>query len=319
MRRLRIRLNHGFCGPHAGFLLAEADGLLEAAGIEVQWLPGNGAAAVIADMAEDVCDLAYGDLSALVLRLGHALPGSGPQAVFIGFNRTPLTIAVPIAGGAEHPVDLGGRILTGHARDAALIIFPALARAVGLDASSVRIQPSEATLAEQVRQMVVGDASDGVFGFANTIIASLEGARLNLAGSLRFLDYAAWLPDLYGNALVASRHLVEREPEVLRALVGAVARGFAAAVADPDRAVEAVRRVAPEIDLRVETKRWRGTIAREMAHPEGAVLGIGDAHPARLAQGIALLAEALDLPRKPGAAEVFTPDYLPALEVRRGR
>jgi NitT/TauT family transport system substrate-binding protein len=317
MRRLRIRLNAGFSGPHAGFLLAEADGLLAEAGIAVQWMPGNGAAAVVADMAEDVCDLAYGDLSALVMRLGHSTPGSGPQAVFVGFNRTPLTIAVPIAGTAQHPVDLGGRILTGHARDAALLAFPALARAVGLDARSVRIQPSEASLAEQVRQMILGDASDGVFGFANTIIAALEGAGLNLAGSLRFLDYAEWLPDLYGNALIASRHLVEREPEVLRALVDAIARGFAAAVADPDRGVEAVRRVAPGIDLRIETKRWRATIAREMGHPEAALLGIGDAHPARLAQGITLLAEALDLPRKPGVAEVFTPDFLPAIERRQ--
>jgi len=319
MRRLRIRLNAGFSGPHAGFLLAEEMGLLAQAGITAEWQPGNGAAAVIADMAEDVCDLAYGDLSALVMRLGHSAPGSGPQAVFIGFNRTPLTIAVPIAGGARHPTDLAGRLLTGHARDAALLAFPALARVVGLDASTVRIQPSEATLAEQVRQMSLGDASDGVFGFANTIIASLEGAGLNLAGSIRFLDYAQWLPDLYGNALVASRHLVEREPEVLRALVDAVARGFAAAVADPDRGVEAVRRVAPAIDLRIETKRWRGTIAREMAHPEGAILGLGDAHPARLAQGIAQLAEALSLPRRPGAAEVFTPDFLPPIEARRGR
>ena len=121
MRRLRIRLNAGFSGPHAGFLLAEEMGLLAQAGITAEWQPGNGAAAVIADMAEDVCDLAYGDLSALVMRLGHSAPGSGPQAVFIGFNRTPLTIAVPVAGGAQHPTDLAGRLLTGHARDAALV------------------------------------------------------------------------------------------------------------------------------------------------------------------------------------------------------
>lgn len=104
---------------------------------------------------------------------------------------------------------------------------------------------------------------------------------------------------------------------MLAALVGAIAQGFAAAVADPARGVAAVRRLAPGLDLRIGTKHWRGTIAREMGHPEGAVLGIGDAHPARLAQGIALLAEALRLPRKPGAAEVFTPDFLPAIELRQ--
>ena len=317
MRRLRIRLNAGFSGPHAGFFLAEAEGHLAAAGIEVTWLPGHGAAAVIAHLDDQSCDAAYGDLSALVARLGHEAPHRGPQAVFIGFNRTPLTIAVDAAGDLRHPADLAGLRVSGHARDAALVVFPALARAAGIDAASVRILPSEASLAEQARAMLEDRAAEGVFGFANTIIASLEAAGLRLADRLRFLDYATWLPDLYGNALVVSRGLVEREPEIVRGLVGALCRGFAAAIADPERGVAAIRRFAPSVDMAIDTKRWRGTILREMGHPERTVLGIGDAHPARIAEGVALLSAALGLPRRPEPAEVFTGAFLPPVAQRR--
>ncbi len=317
MRRLRIRLNAGFSGPHAGFFLAAADGHLARAGIEVEYLPGKGAAAVVADLEDGDADLAYGDLSALILRLAHEAPGRGPAAVFVGFNRTPLTVAVTADGPIQHPADLAGHRISGHARDAALIVFPALAHAAGIDAASVRILPSEASLAEQVRRMLEEDAADGVFGFPNTIIASLAAARLPLAHRLRFLNYADHLPGLYGNALIASRHLLDREPGLLRGLVGAVARGFASAVAEPERGVEAIRAAAPSIDLAIDTQRWRGTIAAEMAHPEGAALGIGDAQPARLAQGIAQLAEALRLPRAPSPGEVFTAEFLPPLAERR--
>lgn len=317
MSRLRIRLNTRFAGPHAG--LALADDVLAAAGLAVDWLPGNGAAAVIEDMSDATCDAAFGDLCALIARLGRHAEPCPPKAVYIAFNRTPLTIAVRAGGPIRYARDLAGLRVSGHARDAAVLCFPALARAVGIDPASVTILPSSASLGEQVRAMLKDDAADGVFGFVNTIIASIGAVGPALEQAIRFIEYQADLPDLYGNALVVSGRLIAEQPQVVRDLVGAVAAGMQAAIADPPRGMLAVQARNPGIDLAIETRRLRGTIAAEMGHPEAARIGLGDADPARLARGIATLAAALSLPRVPTPAEVFSAAFLPPLRDRMPR
>ncbi|MEO3475073.1 ABC transporter substrate-binding protein [Roseomonas sp. CAU 1739] len=317
MRPLRFLLNGGPSGPLAGFFLAEAEGFFAREGIAPVFLAGGGAAASIEDMDDATCDLAYGDMPALVARLGGAPEGTGPAAIFIGFNRTPLTIAVAADGPIRRPADLAGRRISGHGRDAALRALPALALRAGIDPAAVTIIADPASLADQARRMLDEDAADGVFGFANTIIASLEAAGLYaLVPRLHFLDYAEVLPELHGNALVASRALLDDDPALLRGALRAVCAGMAAAIAEPARAVVSLCASRPKLIPAVELRRLQGTIAREMAHPDRFALGLGDADPARIAAGVDTIADALRLPRRPQPGEVFTAAYLPARPAR---
>lgn len=317
MRPLRMLLNGGPSGPLAGFFLAEAEGVFAREGIAPDFLAGGGAAASIEDLDDATCDLAYGDLPALVARLGHAPEGTGPSAIFMGFNRTPLTIAVAADGPIRSVSDLAGRRISGHGRDAALRAFPALALRAGFDPATVTIIPDPASLADQARRMLEEDAAEGVFGFANTIIASLEASGLHaLVPRLRFLDYAESLPELHGNALVASRRLLDGDPVLLQGVLRAVCAGMAAAIADPARAVASLCATRPKLIPAVELRRLQGTIAREMAHPDRFALGLGDADPARIAAGIDVIAAALRLPRRPSPTEVFTARYLPPRPAR---
>jgi NitT/TauT family transport system substrate-binding protein len=307
MTPVSLLLNGGLSGPHAGFVLAEADGHFAEAGLAVTFRPGRGAGAVIEDMQG--CDAAYGDLAVLIARLGREAPGTGPRAVFVAFTETPLTIAVAAQGPVHGPRDLAGRRVSGHARDAALIVFPAFAHRAGLDAAAMTILPDPRSLAAQVRAMLEEHAADGVFGFVNTIHAGLEAAGLaRLAPRLRFLRYADVAPELMGNALIASPALLA-QPDTLRRLVRAVTRGFRAAMADPVRGVAAVAARAP-IHLAAETRRWQRTIAAEMAHPDAARFGLGGADPARIAAACRLMEAALPLRRSPAAEEVFDARFL---------
>lgn len=306
--QLSILLNAGLSGPHAGFFLAETDGHFASEGLAVTMRPGQGAGAAVEDMQG--CDAAYGDLAALIARLGREASGEGPAAVFIAFAETPLTIAVAADGPVHGPRDLAGRRVSGHARDAALIAFPAFAHRAGLDPASVHILPDPRSLAAQVQAMLEDGAAEGVFGFVNTILAGLEAAGLAaLAPRLRFLRYADVAPELMGNALVVSRAMLRGDPGAVRGLVRAVTRGFRAAMADPRRGVEAVAAHKP-IAFDAELRRWERTIAAEMAHPDVAGFGLGGADPARITAACSLMAAALGLPRTPAAEEVFDARFL---------
>lgn len=313
---IRVLLNSGFSGPHAWFFLAEERGYFRDEGIAVTLVGGAGAAAVVSDMAGKDCDACYGDLCALVDVVARGPAHQGPVAAYVAFNQTPLTIAVDAAGTIRAPRDLRGKTISGHRRDAALLVFPALARAAGLDATTVTIAASEASLGEQVARMLDG-AADGVFGFVNTIIASLGEGGFALEDRVRFIEYRLWMPDLYGNALILGRRLVETRPEDCRRLVRALSRAVMDVIADPDAGIAAVAAHKPDLDIAINRRRLLGTLAVEMAHPERDRLGMGEADPARITRGIEQLVAALALPRRPNPREIFDAAYLPARETRR--
>ena len=236
--RIKLLLNSGFSGPHAWFFLAQERGYFRDAGLELEFIAGGGAAAVVPLIGRDGVDAGFGDLSALAERVAHE-PGSAPIAVYSMFNSPPFTIAVRADSAIHHASDLVGCTLTGHAHDAALKLFPALADASGVALESVTVIPSSAGLGDQVRDLLLGGRVDGVFGFVNTIIAALAPLGIDPA-RVRFINYADLLPDLYSNSLMVSRDLIARAHDHVRALVHGLNRGLIDTLADLDAGIEAV-------------------------------------------------------------------------------
>jgi NitT/TauT family transport system substrate-binding protein len=312
---LRLILNSGFSGPHAWFFLAQERGYFQDGGLDVEFLAGDGGAAVVPLIGTRGIDAGYGDINALAERAAFAAPQTTPVAVFSVFNAAPFTIAVRADGPLLRAADLTGSTLVGHAQDAALKLFPAFAHVAGVDARTVGVQPSTLGLGHQVRDLLLAGKVDGGFGYVNTIIAAM--APLGLSPSaVRFLRFADVLPDLYAHCLIVDRALLEREPQVVRALVHGLNQGLADTIVDIDAGMEALMRAAPTIDLAVQRRRLLGTLADEMAHPEAAVLGLGDIDDARLARGVALLARCGGWPRSPPPQELFTRAFLPSLAQR---
>jgi NitT/TauT family transport system substrate-binding protein len=313
-RRYRVLLNSNISGPQAFFFVAQDKGYLRDAGLDAEFVGGDGAAAIVPRIGVEGFDFGYGDLNALVPLVARGV-AAAPIAVYVTFNTTPLTIAVDASGPVKSAKDLEGRIIAGHPIDAALEVFPAFALAAGIDPSRVTVQRSPASMRALVEDML-GGKSAGVFGFVNTIIASVAPAGIDGRTRLRFLEYRHHTPDLYGNALMVSRRLLAERPDDVRAFVRAVNRGLADTVRDPDRAIESVAARDRQVRKDVDGPRLMGTLAMEMAHAEGARLGIGDVDDGRLSRGIALIARSRALARIPAPDEIFTRACLPPKDER---
>lgn len=314
MMHLRLRLNADFSGPHAWFFLARERGYFRDQGLDLELLPGDGAAVIVPTIGHGGVEAGYGDINALAA-LAARDPGASPVGVFQVFNQVPFTIAVRADGPVHTAADLAGRRLVGKPDDAAIIVFPALAAAAGLDPASVAVALSGLPMGEQVRDLLMQGKTDGVFGFVNTIIAAAAPLGVD-ASALRFIEYARWLPDLYGNGLMVSRRLLADSPETVRALVHGLNRGVCDTLQDIDAGMAALARAAPSINVAVQRRRLQGTIQIEMAHPEGAHIGIGDVDSVRLQRGLDQLARSCGWPRLPRADEIFTRAYLPPLRDR---
>lgn len=315
-RRHRLLLNTSLSGPVAFFLLAQDRGYLREEGLELSFSAGPGAAAMVPMVREGGYEVGYGDINALIERIARGAPGSEPVAIYTAFNVVPFTIAVPAAGPVRTPKDLEGRRIVGHAGDAALLTFDLYARAAGIDIGKVDVDPSMGGMGQAVVDMLRGGGADGVFGFVNTIIAAAAPLGVDGRKALRFLNWADHLPDMYGNTLFVTRALLQRDPQAVRGMVRAINRGLAETVQDPDAAIAALLRHAPGSDRAVNLTRLKGTLASEMAHPEGARIGIGDMDDGRLSRLIAQLVQVKRLPRTPPVREVFDRSFLPPLAQR---
>ena len=311
-KSFKLLLNTGFSGPVAFLLLAEDKGYLGEEGLHVSFAPGDGAAAIVPRVRAGDFDLGYGDITALIERIALGAPGEGPVAIWTTFNTVPFTIAVAAAGPIRSPKDFEGKTISGHPLDAALITFDMFAKANNVDISKVKVVKSGDAMGNQVAAMVRATADvQGVFGFVNTIIASVAPLGIDSARELRFMNYADNLPDMYGNGLFVTRETYRDNRDKLRGLVRAFNRALADTVKSPDVAIDALVKRVPGANRDINRVRLAGTLNSEMAHPEGARLGVGDMDDARLARLIALVAEAKSLPRKPGIREVFDRSFLP--------
>lgn len=310
-KRYRLLLNTSLSGPVSFFLLAQDRGYLREQGLDIAFSPGEGAAAIIPKVKAGSFDIGYGDISALIERIARSAPNQGPVAIWTTFNSVPFTIAVPAGSPIRSPRDLEGKTISGHPVDAALITFDMFARANGVDAGKVKLVESPAAMGSQVADMLKGRGAQGVFGFVNTIIASVAPLGIDGRKQLRFLNYADHLPDMYGNTLFVTRELYRANPRALSGMVRAFNKALADTVEDPDIAIEALAKRDPSIRRDVNLTRLIGTLKGEMAHPEGRRLGIGDMDSARLGRLIAMIVETKKLPRTPSLREVFDRSFLP--------
>lgn len=314
-RAYRLLLNTGLSGPVAFFLLAQDKGYLHEEGLEVQFSGGPGAAAMVPLVRDGAFEFGYGDLSALIERIARGEAGTGPVAVYTTFNVVPFTIAVDARGPIKRPQDLLGKRIVGHASDAALLTFDLYAQAAGIDANRVVVDGSMGSMGLAVKEMLQGQGADGVFGFVNTLIASAAPFGVDPT-SLRFLNWSDVLPEMYGNTLFVTRQTYQRDRPAVQGLVRAINRAMVDTVRSPEAAIDSLLRHAPASDRAVNLRCLQGTLAIEMAHPEGRRIGIGDMDDERVQRLVDRLVRVKRLSRTPSVAEIFDRSFLPPLEQR---
>lgn len=312
---LKLLLNTSFSGPVSFFLLAQDRGYFAKEKLDIQLSTGSGAAAIVSQVQHGDFDAGYGDITALIERIARSPKNKGPVAVYTTFNAVPFTIAVAADGQIKSPKDLEGRILTGHSSDAALITFDMFANATGINANKVDVRSSWSGMGAQVVDVLNGRGAHGVFGFVQTIIAATAPYGVK-PSDIRFLEYADYIPDMYGNTLFVTRETYERRTDKIAGLVRAINRGLSDTVANTEDALDALDRKIGNRNRMINKDRLIGTLKTEMAHPEGAKLGIGEMDDQRLERLIKLIVTTKNLPRTPSVGEVFDRQFLPPFEDR---
>ncbi len=315
LKRLRMLLNTSYSGPQAWLLLAIDGGYLAREGLEVELVPGGGAYTAAPRMTAGEFDVGYGDINALIEVVARE-PAKAPVAVFVAFNASPSTVAVDIGGPIRTPKDLEGKTIIGHSSDVALRTFGAFCRSTGVDATKVNVVGGGGGMLDMVEGLRGSSSTHGVFGYVSTLDAAMAAGNREPEKLVRHLRYADHVPDLYGSTLMVSQRLLKQDPQAVAGLVRGFNAGLAAIAQDIGPGLDAVMRRTGGGRRDVERLRLERTLQIEMAHKEGARIGIGAVDEARFTRSISLIAQTNRLPRVPAAAEVLASDFLPPLDQR---
>lgn len=309
---IRFQLDWRFEGPAAPFLMAAEKGYFAEEGLEVQIDSGSGSAGAINRVASGAYEMGFGDLNALVEFLAENPDGPGIQGVYIVYDGTPAAVFARKESGIETSADLVGKTIAAPAFDTGYRAWGIFADANGLEADAVEWQNVDPTLRETL--LTRGDV-DAITGFYFTSLLNLEERGMS-EDDLTIMPFSDYGVPLYGNAIIASEAFAEANPEAVRGFLRAFNRALGETLADPDAAIEYVKKRDGLIDVEMETRRLRLALDSVVDTPDAREFGVGGVDEERLVQAIQLVADAYDLPTLPSPDQVFSSRYLPPVEER---
>jgi len=305
--KIRFTLDWVPQASHGLFFIALQDGYYKAEGLDVQIDPGKGSADAVQRIVSGAYDMGFPDINALI-QYNSANPDKMIQEVMMGYEQPPFSIFTMKKSNITDPRQLVGKVLGAPVFDASYKLFPAFAQAIGIDAKAVQRKNMDPRLREP---MLVRGEVDAISGHVFSSMLNLKAAGIK-EDEVRYFMYGDFGMDSYANGIAVSPKFMKEHPDAVRAFVRATIKGAREMVLHPEKAVAATKKFEPLIDEDIERDRLRLAVECCILTPNVKKAGYGGVDMTRLDRSIAQAALAYGLERKPTAAEMFNPAFLPA-------
>ena len=210
---LKFSLDFIMFGPNSPFVYADENGYFRDAGLTVRIDPSSGSGDAINRLASGAYDIGYADVSTLI-EFAAKNPSSAPKIVLFIQDRTPSTILYRKQKDIRKPKDLEGHSLGSGATDAGARMFPTFARLNNIDVAKVDRQLVDFRLRDS---MFAQGNFDAIIAYADSML-NVRTLGLDLSEVGR-LDYADWGLNFYGNAMIASRQIIDGNPNEVQKVI----------------------------------------------------------------------------------------------------
>lgn len=297
-------------GHLAPYFVALDKGYYTQEGLDVTIDPGTGSIDSINRVASGSYELGQADINALIKYRSGA--NTQPiKAVMMAYNAPSFAFLTLAKNGIRSPKDLEGRVLGAPAADGAYAHWPIIAKLNQIDTSRVKVE----NVGFAVRETMLAQGQvDAVTAFtSNALALRTAGIPQDEIITLPMSDFGL---DLYGSAIIARPEFAEKNPDAVRGFVRATIRGYLDTFADPEAAIESIVKANPMGRRDIELERLKVVIARSYLTDEVRKNGFGDIDKDRVERSIDQLAISFDFQNRPGAEDVFTPEFLPPLPER---
>ncbi|MCZ0726775.1 ABC transporter substrate-binding protein [Mycolicibacterium iranicum] len=247
-----LMLNWYPYGEHAPFYYGVQEGIFAKHGIDLTVDAGQGSTKTVQAVGSGQADFGWADTPAVLSNIDK---GVKVKSAGVFLQTTPSAVQVFADSGIENPQDLVGRTIAVSAGDAPTTTFPIYLNKVGVPEDQVTQQSLDA--AGKMAAMLSGRV-DGLIGFAHDqgpTIANKSGREV------RYLRYSDAGLNFYSNGLIVNTSTIADNSELVQSMVDATSEAYAAAVDNPEAAVDAMVGKDPQMPPReVLLQQWQQTI-----------------------------------------------------------
>ena len=299
--KINFQLDWIAYGRHAPYYTALDKGFYSKRGLDVSIAQGRGTLQGIRTLVAGQSQFIFQDIG--VMLSVRAKEDARIKALACMYQRTPHTLFYMKNKGIAKPKDLEGKTIAFSPGDLPRLMFPAFAKANGVDESKVKwlsVDPNSKNA------VLLNGNVDGMVTYVFTLPVLQKAAKAG--DEVGTFVYSDWGADFYSNGIGALEDYIKAKPDVTRNFVQATMEGVAFTLANPKEAVSILKKHQPQLDEEVALKEVE--ILRNLISSESSKKQLGSMTREMMDATQDLMARYLDLGRRIPADEAFTNEFL---------
>ncbi len=298
-QRINFALNWVAGGDHAPYFYALRQGWYREAGIDVEFEQSRGSAVSAQRTGAGTSQMGLSDMAVVLQARGR---GAELVAVMNVYANSPQGMYWLNSSGIRSIRDLAGRRIGNPPGDAARAMWPALARANGIDPNSVTWVNIDANAKLAALRARTIDATTSFYNIHHVFAREL-GADM---GFLAWRD-AGLNP--YGNSIIVNGAYLRANRERVAAFTRVTQRAFRACVDNPQPCVQALVDAQGGLRLDNELTNWQ-LVTVLMSDETSRTRALGWHDDTRMAADYRLVSESVGIERPFNVTDAYTNEFL---------
>ncbi len=298
-QKLTFTLNWVAGGDHAPYFYAQKMGWYKDAGLDVDFETGRGSAASAQKVGAGTSQLGLSDMAGVLLFRGKGADLVGLMNVYAN---SPQGLYWLKSSGITGIKDLAGKKIGNPAGDGARTMFPALAKANGLDPNSVTWVNIDANAKLSALKARTVDATTSFFNLHHVFARELGDD----------MGFVAWKDagiNLYGNSIIANGAWLAANRDKAEKLVKITQKAFAECAKTPEPCVRALVEANGALLYDNEITNWH-LVTILMSDDISRTVALGWHDDQRMANDYKLVDEYLHMEKPYDVKTAYTNEFL---------
>jgi NitT/TauT family transport system substrate-binding protein len=271
-------LNFVASGDHSPYYYARKMGWYRQAGIDLAIEVGQGSGLAVQKVGLGKNPVGIADFGSALVGRGK---GADVVAVMSTYANSPYGMYWLKGSGIKGPKDFAGKKYGVPPGDAGNVMWPAFARAVG-------IEPGSVTIVNVSPLAKIQALKSGAVDFTQSFYSGHAIFTAGLGADMQYLRWKDVGINPYSNALIVNGEFMRAKPAATKAFVQVTQRAFAACAASPEPCLQAIIEDNSGLRLQNERETWRLTMEL-MDDANGREIALGWFDPKRVSSDYELV------------------------------